>query len=299
MAEVTTLPLVTVAIPTRNRPALLQRALNCVHRQDYRNIELLIADNCSEGNEVARVIESFRAKMPDIKYVRHTTDIGGIKNFFSLLDRANGKYFMWLADDDEISPNYVSALTQLLESNPDAASAAGHWVLMLSEDVSKCMQTTSLPQRSSIVRAARFIWNADDAFFYGLHRTTLLRKATFGGYWWPNRNEVSNWAYVFLLDIVLSGRILLSHDRSVRFINHNYTAKTYSIHRSGLKALFMYVTRRINVHLLYLAKIGRALGPVAVAPMVFVSLLSVLRESSLLAASVVCRQWQRLGQRNR
>ncbi len=288
------LPLVTIAIPTYNRPALLKRALDCVYRQSYPNIEVLIADNCSPGNEVSRAIDAYRDKLPNLKYIKHAENIGSINNCFSLLDRANGKYFMWLADDDEISPNYVLTLTQLLEDNPDAATAAGHWVLMLSENRRRCMPTTSLPQHSSIMRAARFIWKADDAFFYGLHRTALLRKATFSGYWWPNQNELFNWAYVFLFDMVLIGRVLLPHDKSVQFINHDYTAKNYSIQRNKAKGLFMYFARRINVHFLYLVKVKRMLGPIIVVPMFVVSSASILREFSLFFGGVVYRKMSRL-----
>jgi glycosyltransferase domain-containing protein len=299
MAEVAMLPLVTIAIPTYNRPALLARALSCVCSQNYPNIELLVSDNCSEGEEVARVVDSFKSRLPGLNYIRHVNNIGGIRNFFSLLERANGKYFMWLADDDEISQNYVFALAQILESNPDAASAAGHWVLMRSAASKKRMPTTALPQRSAALRAARFMWNADDAFFYGLHRTDLLRKATFTGYWWPNKNELSNWAFVYLIDMVLRGRVLLSDDKSVQFINHDYTPKAYSAQRKNVKGVFMHVTRRINVHVMYLIKVKRTLGTIFLVPMTVVSLLSMLREFAYLFGVVVSRSAAQLVRRAR
>lgn len=297
MQQVTTYPLVTVAIPTYNRPALLRRALECVRSQDYPNIEVLVSDNCSTaGDEVSRVVESFKGAIADIKYTRHDENIGPIRNLFSLLERANGTLFMWLADDDEISANYVSELTRLLVDNPDAVSAAGHWVLMLGEQDRKPMPTTSLPQRSSFLRALSFIWKSDDAFFYGLHRTAVLRQAAFAGYWWPNRGELFNWGYVFLLDMVLRGRVLVPGNASVEFINHDYTVKSYGAQGNRARLIFMYVVRRINVHYLYLVKVRRALGVILVMPLALVSILSLLREFAWYFGGGTCRRlWRFIG----
>jgi hypothetical protein len=145
----------------------------------------------------------------------------------------------------------------------------------------------------------RFIWKADDAFFYGLHRTGVLRQAAFSGYWRPIRNELMNWAYVYLLDMVLRGRVLLPSDRSVQFINHDYTVKSYTAapHRRA-RLVFTYVLRRLNVHYLYLVKVRRALGSAVLLPTAVVSLFSLAREFAWFFGGGACRRlWRRLGGR--
>src|SRR5439155_795378 len=107
-------PMVTIGIPTFNRPHLLARALRSVARQDYPNLEVLVADNATPGDETPRVVDSFMASIPNLKYIKHARDIGSFHNFMFLLRAAEGEYFMWLADDDEVSPNYVSSLVVLL-----------------------------------------------------------------------------------------------------------------------------------------------------------------------------------------
>ena len=73
---------------------------------------------------------------------------------------------------------------------------------------------------------------------------------------------VADVSYVFLMDVVLAGRVLLSPDSSVQFINHCYTEKNYvSIRGKNLfNALLKHFIRRINVHFLYAKRIAAVLG---------------------------------------
>jgi glycosyltransferase involved in cell wall biosynthesis len=286
-------PLVTIGIPTYMRPELLQKALECVAMQDYPNIELIVSDNCTPGSSVADVVESFRSRLPGLIFVRQPRNIGAYANIFSLLDAAHGKYFMWLADDDELSPNCVSALTRLLEQNPAASSAAANWVTIEGNKPPEPRLTARFPQSSALARCLRFIWHTDDAFFYGMHRTEVLRAASFPGYWWPNRSVLLNWAYVYLLDMVMRGPVLLADDPTVQFFNRLDTVKHYDTRWNALAGILRFVIRRINVHCLYLRKVGRGVGLWAVPIALPVSIVALCRELGSFAAeflsSVVAR----------
>lgn len=272
-------PLVTIGIPTFERPQLLARALGAVARQDYPNLQVLVADNATPGDETRRVVDSFRQSIPALSYTRHSRNIGAYNNFMFLLGLAQGQYFMWLADDDEISPNYVSSLVDLLARDPSASTATGNWMLMQNEREGRLMPAASYPQTSVLERSLRFVWHTDDAFFYGLHRTNVLRQATFSGYWWPNRDVLWNWAYVFLLDVVLRGRVLRAENRSVQFINHDYTPKPTA--RSGRLPVPVanVILRRINVHYLYWRKCAGFLRPLTMPSVLLTSVLSLLGEA--------------------
>ena len=272
-------PLVTIAIPTHERPQLLSRALESVSHQSYPRLQVIVSDNASEGSASREVVEQFKSRIAGIDYVRHDRPVPILTNYLGLRDRARGQYFMWLADDDEISPDYVSELTAMLESEPSAACATGHWVLVSSDQTRRLMPTASYPQRNTLARVLRFIWHSDDAFFYGLHRTSTLREAGFRGYWWPNRATPRNWAFVFLLDVVLRGRVLLSDIPSVQFVNHNYTAKAYATRAKPFTRTLALLIRRINVHYLYWEKCARHFGPLVLPLIVLTSLLSLARES--------------------
>ena len=284
-------PLVTIGIPTFQRPELLARALASVSRQDYSNLQVLVSDNASGGSATKRVVDRFKPVIRSLEYVRHERPVPVTSNFLSLLDRASGEYFMWLADDDEISPNYVSCLAALLEADGDVACAAGHWVFLRSEGSPGTVERASnYPERSAMRRVVRFVWRSDDAFFYGLHRTSVLRQASFRGFWWPNRHILKNWAYVFLLDVVLRGRVVLSPDPTVQFINHEYTAKSYASHRGSAARVLAFASRRLNVHYLYWDKCARRLSPFVMPLIVGTSMVSLCREALGLIVRALARK---------
>lgn len=93
-------PLVSVGVPTYNRPEGLRRTLRCVTRQTYRNLEIIVSDNCSPGTETETVVRDFMKDDRRIQYFRQDENKGAYHNFRFLVTKSTGKYFMWAADDD-------------------------------------------------------------------------------------------------------------------------------------------------------------------------------------------------------
>ena len=61
------LPLISVIIPTYNRGSLILGAVNSVLNQTFRNIELLVVDDCSTDN-TSQILENLKDSR--IKYIR-------------------------------------------------------------------------------------------------------------------------------------------------------------------------------------------------------------------------------------
>ncbi|MDO8623485.1 MAG: glycosyltransferase family 2 protein [archaeon] len=101
------LPLVSIGIPTYNNPDGLRNTLNYISNQTYRNIEIVISDNGSPGDETKKVALEFSKKDKRIKYFRQKKNEGSIFNFKFVLDKAKGEYFMWAADDDFWDKTFV------------------------------------------------------------------------------------------------------------------------------------------------------------------------------------------------
>jgi len=93
-------PLVSVGIPTYNRPDGLRRTLKCITRQTYENLEIIVSDNCSPGSETEMVVREFMKDDRRIQYFRQDENKGGAYNFDFVLRKAAGEYFMYAADDD-------------------------------------------------------------------------------------------------------------------------------------------------------------------------------------------------------
>ena len=116
--------LVSVGIPTRNRAALLERAVRSVLAQEGADLEIIVSDNASTDG-TRGLCDELSAADPRIRILRHPTDIGAEANFRAVLDDARGPLFMWLADDDWIDPGYIAECAAVLDQNPDHVVACG------------------------------------------------------------------------------------------------------------------------------------------------------------------------------
>ncbi len=99
--------LVTIAITTYNRAdGFLRDAISSALAQTHRNIEVIVADN-SSNDDTGALVASFEDERID--YVRHESNIGPYRNFNFCVDRARGKYFCLLHDDDLMDPDFVAS----------------------------------------------------------------------------------------------------------------------------------------------------------------------------------------------
>jgi glycosyltransferase involved in cell wall biosynthesis len=108
-------PLVSVIIPTYNRPEYLKQAITSAIQQTYQNLEIIVSDNCSLENPQA-LVESFQDSR--IKFCRHEQNIGMLRNQFHGFKIATGKYVASLHDDDMWNEDFLSKLVPNLEANP-------------------------------------------------------------------------------------------------------------------------------------------------------------------------------------
>lgn len=101
----TTDPVVSIAMPTYNRAdSYLKEALQSALAQTYRNIEIIVSDNCS-SDETEAVVKRFQDNR--IRYFKQTENIGSKNNINFCLAQARGKYFQLLFDDDVIDPDFL------------------------------------------------------------------------------------------------------------------------------------------------------------------------------------------------
>ncbi|MBD0286751.1 MAG: glycosyltransferase family 2 protein [Flavisolibacter sp.] len=93
------LPLVTIGIPTFNQDAYLASAIESALLQDYPNLEIVIADDCSSDN-TRGVIENYLSDKR-LKYFRNETNLGRVLNYRKLFyEYASGEWYVNLDGDD-------------------------------------------------------------------------------------------------------------------------------------------------------------------------------------------------------
>jgi glycosyltransferase involved in cell wall biosynthesis len=123
-------PLVSIGIPTFNRPKGLRKTLIGITRQTYKNLEVIVSDNCSPGDEVNILMKELCSGDSRITFYRQTKNLGPTHNFKFVLEKAAGDYFMWAADDDKwLGDDFLSNLMTYAPLNiltfPDAVVNGG------------------------------------------------------------------------------------------------------------------------------------------------------------------------------
>ncbi len=125
-------PLVSICIPTYNSGKFIKRTLDSVLKQDYKNLEVIVVDDCSKDN-TSEVVEGYQDER--LSFYINETNQGLTKNWNNALLRAKGKYVMLLCADDVIYNNCISEEVKALEENPTATMVISNTHIVNSEDI--------------------------------------------------------------------------------------------------------------------------------------------------------------------
>lgn len=110
-------PKLTIAIPTRNRAALLVRLVRQCLEQTEPDFEIIVSDNASEDDTLARLAEFSDSRLT---VLRQHQNIGMVPNWNACLAAARGDFFVVISDDDLIDPGFVEGAVNTLIAVPDA-----------------------------------------------------------------------------------------------------------------------------------------------------------------------------------
>lgn len=116
--------IVSVIIPTYNRPQLLTEAVASVLAQTYRPIEIIIVDDGST-DETPRVADDLARAHPDEIRVIHQPNRGvGLAREAGRLT-ARGEFIQYLDSDDLLWPEKFGLQVQALRARPECGVAYG------------------------------------------------------------------------------------------------------------------------------------------------------------------------------
>lgn len=113
-------PLLSICIPSYNRPEQLDRLLRSVDGPSDK-IEIVICeDKAPRREEVRRTVEGFiRNSDYPVRYHENEKNCGYDRNLRELIQRAGGRFVMFMGDDDEFTPGMLSPFMELLGREPD------------------------------------------------------------------------------------------------------------------------------------------------------------------------------------
>lgn len=118
------LPLITIVLPVYNEELFLRETLESILAQDYQNVEILVSDNHS-SDATASICLKYASGDTRIQFFEQPSNIGAIANCMFLVNKAQGKYLIFVAGHDKWSTNYLHSNVRALEGRPSAVISYG------------------------------------------------------------------------------------------------------------------------------------------------------------------------------
>jgi glycosyltransferase involved in cell wall biosynthesis len=110
-------PLISVVVPTRDRPETLRSCLAGLGHHKSPRIEIVVQDNCS-GPETEEVVKAAQKRDPRIRYERAPYPTSQRHNFELGLSAAKGDYLTIIGDDDGFCLGSLDWLADRLQKEP-------------------------------------------------------------------------------------------------------------------------------------------------------------------------------------
>ncbi len=110
-------PFVSIILPTYNRQALINRAIDSVIKQTYKNWELLVIDDGSYDNTFTTV-KKYTERFFNVRYMYHNNK----KLPFTLntgIQASCGNFIAFIGSDDEYKPDHLEKRIDYLSNNQD------------------------------------------------------------------------------------------------------------------------------------------------------------------------------------
>lgn len=95
-------PLVSILLPTSDRPNRFEESLNSVLGQTYENLEILVCDTSERGDHGPQV-EQWVGRFPQVKFVACRQE--GLAGIYEMVSHAKGEFISLLTDRDVFVPS--------------------------------------------------------------------------------------------------------------------------------------------------------------------------------------------------
>ena len=110
--------LVSVVIPTYNRPVFLNRCIDSVLDQTHRNVEIIVVDDNdpeTEARKETELVMQTYAGVDNIIYLKHDRNKNGSAARNTGWRHSHGKYITFIDDDDAIARTKIEKQVECLE----------------------------------------------------------------------------------------------------------------------------------------------------------------------------------------
>lgn len=107
---------VSICIPTYNGEKYIKKTIESILNQTFDNYEVIIVDDGSTDNTI-NIIKSYNN--PKFKIISKEKSKGMVYNWNRCFDYADGKYILFLFQDDIITPNCLEEKVNVMDNNDE------------------------------------------------------------------------------------------------------------------------------------------------------------------------------------
>jgi glycosyltransferase involved in cell wall biosynthesis len=108
-------PVVSICIPTFNRPDYVEEAIRSCLAQTFQDFEIIVTDNSTDDLTEQRILA---LDEPRIRYIWHGRNIGSSANVIGNLRMASGEFIKLLMDDDVLEPECLERCVAAFRDHP-------------------------------------------------------------------------------------------------------------------------------------------------------------------------------------
>lgn len=177
-------PLVSIIIPTFDRPRYLREAIDTALAQTYRHLEVLVFDN-GTLDETLTIAQEATRRDTRVRFQRHECNLGMSANFNALADAARGEFVVAIGDDDRLLPEFIARLVAVMEpavrgafSNQYLIASNGQRLEAKTQAHARCYGRDTLPA-GVLENANAAAWQLSIPLSATLLRTADLRRLRF------------------------------------------------------------------------------------------------------------------------
>jgi glycosyltransferase involved in cell wall biosynthesis len=105
---------VSIILPTLNSENFIYKCLDSIHKQTYKNFELIIIDGESFDKTIS-IIDSFKNKFEIKIYIKKTKNLAEALNF--AISKSSGNYIARMDSDDIMNKNRIARQINFLREN--------------------------------------------------------------------------------------------------------------------------------------------------------------------------------------
>ena len=144
--------IVTVIVPTYNHEQFVVECLESIKEQNYKYIELIVADDHSSDRTVEKIdvwLSKNRERFTECKIIVQNENSGTTSNLNAALQQSTGTYIKFIAGDDLLYSTALTELISFINHESDILWVCGQVVPFIRSENEE-MHLSPIPNRRSV-----------------------------------------------------------------------------------------------------------------------------------------------------